>query len=53
LVRGWGWQFYLLAALLHAAANYGAVLYQTNTWDLSAVEIYVAVIAAVTTFLAL
>lgn len=53
LAKGWGWQFYLLAALLHGIANYGAVLYQTQTWGLSAVEIYVAVIAMVTTFLAL
>jgi uncharacterized membrane protein YhfC len=53
LARGWGWQFYLLAAFLHAVANYGAVLYQTQTWALAEVEIFVAVVAGVTTFFAL
>jgi RsiW-degrading membrane proteinase PrsW (M82 family) len=45
LARGWGWQFYLLAAFLHALTNYGAVLFGTGVMTIVQVEIYIAVIA--------
>lgn len=43
LARGWGWQFYLLAALLHAIINYSVILLQagvlTEVWG----EVFIAV----------
>ena len=49
LARGWGWQFYLLAAFLHALTNYGAVLFGTGVITIVQVEIYIAVIAVLVT----
>jgi uncharacterized membrane protein YhfC len=49
LAKGWGWQFYLLASLLHAIANYGIVLYQKGLFSTVGVEIYVAVVAVLIT----
>ncbi len=49
LARGWGWQFYLLAAFLHALTNYGAVLFGTGVMTIVQVEIYIAVIAVLVT----
>lgn len=45
LARGWGWQFYLLAAFLHSLLNYGVVLLQTGIFTVLHLEIYAAVIA--------
>jgi RsiW-degrading membrane proteinase PrsW (M82 family) len=45
LASGKGWQFYLLASLLHGVINYGAVLYQLKIFNVVSVEIYVAAIA--------
>lgn len=49
LARSWGWQFYLLAAFLHALVNYGAVLFGTGVMTIVQVEIYIAVIAVLVT----
>ncbi len=49
LARGWGWQFYLLAAFLHALINYGAVFFGTGVMTIVQVEIYIAVIAVLVT----
>jgi len=47
LVRGWGWQFYLIASVLHGLLNYGGVLWQADLLTDIHVEIYIAVLAAV------
>jgi len=49
LAKGWGWQFYLIAAVLHAFLNYSVVLLYTGYFTAAALEIQVAVIAAVVT----
>ena len=49
LARGKGWQFYLLAAFLHALLNYGVVLYSTGLFTVLLTEIYVAVMAVLLT----
>ncbi len=43
LARGWGWQFYLLAAFLHSMVNYSAVYMQSGLFTLVQVEVYVTV----------
>jgi RsiW-degrading membrane proteinase PrsW (M82 family) len=45
LAKGKGWQCYLIASVLHALVNYGAVLLQSGIFALVALETYVAVIA--------
>ncbi|MFC1972319.1 hypothetical protein ACFLVE_02810 [Chloroflexota bacterium] len=49
LARGWGWQFYLLAASLHTLINYSAVLLVAKVFDVGQVEIYAAVMAVLVT----
>ena len=49
LAKGWGWQFYLLAAFLHAFANYIAVLFQSGLVTIIQVEIFAAVWAMLVT----
>jgi len=49
LARGWGWQFYLLAASLHTLINYSAVLLVAEVFDVGQVEIYAAVMAVLVT----
>jgi len=49
LARGWGWQFYLIASLLHALINYSAVLLRAGLFTTVHVEIYVAVVAVLVT----
>lgn len=49
LARGWGWQFYLLASVLHGAANYAVVLLSKGLLSSNQTEIYIAVFAAVLT----
>ncbi|MBU2609054.1 MAG: hypothetical protein KKF26_07010 [Chloroflexi bacterium] len=49
LARGWGWQFYLLAASLHTLTNYSAVLLVAGLFTVGHVEIYVAVMAVLVT----
>ena len=49
LARGWGWQFYLLAAFLHGLLNYSVVLLQTGLFTIVHLEIYAAVVAVLVT----
>ena len=49
LARGWGWQFYLLAAFLHGLLNYSVVLLQAGLFTITHVEIYAAVLAVIVT----
>ncbi|MFC2014807.1 PrsW family glutamic-type intramembrane protease [Chloroflexota bacterium] len=45
LAKGWGWQFYLLAAFLHSLINYSAVLSVAGLFTIVHVEIYVSIVA--------
>ena len=49
LARGWGWQFYLLAAFLHTSLNYSVVLLQSGILTIVYVEVYAAVVAVLVT----
>ena len=49
LARGWGWQFYLLAAFLHSSLNYSVVLLQAGLIDTIQLEIYAAVFTVLVT----
>ncbi len=49
LARGWGWQFYLLASLLHAFLNYSVVLLQSGLMSIIQLEIFAAVWAMLVT----
>jgi len=49
LAKGWGWQFYLIAAFVHGLANYSVVLWQSQVLTLVQMEIWLAVIAIVLT----
>ena len=49
LARGWGWQFYLLAAFLHGLLNYSVVLLQAGLIDIILLEIYAALFAMLVT----
>ncbi len=49
LAKGWGWQFYLLAAFLHGFLNYSVVLLQSGLITGIQIEIYVAVVAVLVT----
>jgi RsiW-degrading membrane proteinase PrsW (M82 family) len=53
LARGWGWQFYLLAAFLHDLLNYSAALLQTGIFSVVHLETYVTVAAALVMAIAL
>ena len=53
LARGWGWQFYLLAAFMHSLLNYSAVLLQVGVFTIVHVEIYAAIVAVLVTDVAL
>jgi len=53
LARGWGWQFYLIASVLHGLLNYSVVLLQAGLLTVVHVEIYVAVLAVLVTAWAL
>jgi RsiW-degrading membrane proteinase PrsW (M82 family) len=53
LAKGWGWQFYLIAAVLHGLLNYANVLYSAQVLtDIQAV-IYITVLAVLVTAWAL
>ena len=49
LAKGWGWQFYLLAAFLHGLLNYSVALLQSGIFTIVHVEIYAAVFAVLVT----
>ena len=53
LAKGWGWQFYLIASVLHGLLNYGTILYHAELLTNIQVEIYIAVLAVVVTAWAL
>jgi len=53
LAKGWGWQFYLLAAFLHSLLNYSVVFLQTGLFTIVHLEIYAAVVAVLVTSVAL
>ena len=44
LVRGRGWQFYLIAALLHSILNYSVVLIQKDIFNAVQLELYALVL---------
>ena len=51
LAKGMGWQFYLIASGLHAAANYSVVLLSSGLMSSIQLEIYIAVLTlAITAF---
>ncbi len=45
LAKGKGWQFYLIAAGLHALLNYGVIFLQKEYLTIVQLEVYVAVVA--------
>ena len=49
LAKGWGWQFYLIASVLHGLLNYSAVLWQAGLLTVVHAEIYIAVLAVLVT----
>ena len=49
MAKGWGWQFYLLAAFLHASLNYSVVLLQSGLITVIQLEIFAAVWAILVT----
>ncbi|NWF78081.1 MAG: PrsW family intramembrane metalloprotease [Chloroflexi bacterium] len=53
LAKGRGWQFYLIASVLHALLNYSAVLWQAGLLTGVRAEIYIAVVAVAVTAWAL
>jgi len=53
LAKGWGWQFYLIASVLHGLLNYSVVLLQAGLFTFVHLEIYVAVLAVLVTAWAL
>ena len=53
LARRLGWQFYLVASLLHGAVNYSMILLHARLPTSVQVEIYIAVLAVLITTIAL
>ncbi len=53
LAKGWGWQFYLIASVLHGLLNYSLVLLQAGLLTDVHAEIYIAVLAVLVTAWAL
>ncbi|MFC1951842.1 PrsW family glutamic-type intramembrane protease [Chloroflexota bacterium] len=49
LAKGWGWQFYLLAAFLHGLLNYSVILLRSGLITVIQIEIYAAVVAVLVT----
>ena len=49
LAKGWGWQFYLLAAFLHAFLNYSVISLQAGLMTIVQLEIFAAVWALLVT----
>jgi len=49
LARGWGWQFYLLASILHAFLNYSVLFLQSGVLTIVQVEIFIAIVATLVT----
>ncbi len=53
LAKGWGWQFYLIAAGLHTLLNYSIVLLSLGLFGTVGLEIYIAVVATLIAAVAL
>jgi RsiW-degrading membrane proteinase PrsW (M82 family) len=53
LAKDWGWQFYLIASVLHGLLNYSVVLLQAGIFTIAQMEIYAAVLAVLSTTWAL
>jgi len=53
LAKGWGWQFYLLASLLHAVLNYIVIPVQIGHLSVTQAEILIAIVAVAITTAAL
>ena len=53
LAKGWGWQFYLIASVLHGLLNYSAILFYAGRLTILHAEIYIAVLAVLVTAWAL
>jgi RsiW-degrading membrane proteinase PrsW (M82 family) len=53
LAKGWGWQFYLIAAFSHGALNYVVVPFQMGSLSPLVLEIYVAVFSIALTAIVL
>ncbi len=53
LAKGWGWQFYLIASVLHGLLNYSVILFYAGRFTILHVEIYIAVLAVLVTAWAL
>jgi len=49
LAKGFGWQFYLIASLLHGATNYSVLLMQKGIFNTIEVEIYIAALTVALT----
>jgi RsiW-degrading membrane proteinase PrsW (M82 family) len=49
LARGWGWQFYLIASVLHGLLNYSVVLLLAGLLGGVQTEIYIAAVAVAVT----
>jgi len=49
LAKGKGWQFYLIAAVLHGILNYAIVFLQKGYFTIVQLETYVAVVAVIVT----
>jgi hypothetical protein len=47
LAKGWGWQFYIIASLAHAAINYSAIIVAAGLITKIQIEIYIAVVALI------
>ena len=53
LAKGWGWQFYLVAAFLHGLVNYSVVLFQTHVLTALQMDIWITIITLVLTIVVL
>jgi RsiW-degrading membrane proteinase PrsW (M82 family) len=53
LAKGWGWQFYLIAAGLHTVGNYSLILAAAGVFGVVGLEIYFTVVASVVAAVAL
>jgi len=49
LAKGKGWQFYLIAGVLHGLLNYGVIFFQKEIFTLVQLETYAAVLAVIIT----
>lgn len=53
LAKGMGWQFFLIASGIHAAANYSVMLLNAGVFDAIGAEIYISLMAVLATVVAL